>query len=223
MTPEELKFHVWRGKELQAARTGLPTGFADLDRVLPGAGWPVGAVIEIFVDHYGIGELALLVPALARLTRPRPEEPSRWVAWIAPPMIPYAPALQQRGIEVSRILLIHASAMQDCVWAVEQVLRSGTSAGVLAWVPAVDGVVLRRLQLAAEEQRCWTVLFRPIEALHQPSPAALRIRLQRISRVLRVQMLKCRGGRPARVDLKAPLRVAATSRIELSSTSGAVG
>jgi hypothetical protein len=125
-------------------------------------------------------------------------------------MIPYAPALQQRGIDVNRILLIHPPpAVKDCVWAVEQTLRSGSSAGVVAWVPAVDGVVLRRLQLAAEEQQCWTVLFRPIETLHQPSPAALRLRLHRMPAVLRVQIVKCRGGRPGRVDLSAPLRVAA--------------
>jgi cell division inhibitor SulA/protein ImuA len=211
MELEELKFHVWRGRELQALRAALSTGFAELDRHLPGGGWPLGIVTEVFVDRYGIGELSLFAPALVQLTRPSAGEPAKWIAWIAPPMIPYAPALQQRGIDVARILLIHPSAAKECVWAVEQTLRSGSSAGVLAWVPAVDGVVLRRLQLAAEEQQCWVVLFRPIETLHQPSPAGLRLRLQRLPAALRVQIVKCRGGRQGRVDLPVPLRLARSS------------
>ena len=43
-------------------------GFAALDRYLPGGGWPLGPLIEVFVERYGVGELSLLMPALAALT-----------------------------------------------------------------------------------------------------------------------------------------------------------
>jgi hypothetical protein len=75
----------------------------------------------------------------------------------------------------------------------------------LAWVAAADDVILRRLQLAAEDQSCWTVLFRPESARQQRSPAALRITLSQQATVTRVQILKCRGGRPGIVDLERPL------------------
>jgi hypothetical protein len=69
----------------------------------------------------------------------------------------------------------------------------------------VEDVVLRRLQLAAEEQGCWVLLFRPGIARLQRSPAALRILLraqsQEVQVATRVEIVKCRGGRPGIVDV----------------------
>ena len=191
---------VWRGKVATVARAVLPTGYPELDRVLPGGGWPLGAVTEILVEGYGIGELGLLMPALEALTKEDPARPKKWVSWIAPPFIPYAPALQQHGVHVDRLLMIHPTAgAKSRLWAIEQAVRSGASAGVLAWVTTADDVILRRLQLAAEDQGCWVLLFRPVSARLQRSPAALRIRLTQT----RVEIIKCRGGRPGVVDLGA--------------------
>ena len=198
---------VWRGAGGRSTRAVLPTGFSALDSRLPGGGWPRGALIEVFVSRYGIGELTVLIPALAALSQPVLGETPKWVAWIAPPFIPYAPALTQRGVRIDRLLMIHPSTeRKDRLWAIEQVVRSGSSIGVLAWLAEADDVVLRRLQLATEERECWTVLFRPVEALQSRSPAALRIRLsqnaeERFSAGIRVEILKCRGGRPSIVDL----------------------
>lgn len=199
---DDWQTRVWRGKAAAIARAVVPTGFHELDRYLPGGGWPVGVITEIFVDDYGVGELALLMPALRALTTTDPAKPRKWVAWIAPPFVPYAPALQQHGIDIERLLMIHPTAgHKSRLWAIEQVVRSGSSAGVLAWVPAADEVILRRLQLAAEEQRCWTLLFRPASARRQRSPAALRIRLTRAEAAGRVEIIKCRGGRPGVVEI----------------------
>jgi hypothetical protein len=58
---------VWRGDTLaRAPLPGVPTGFAELDRELPGGGWPRGGLTEILPLRRGIGELSLLLPALAR-------------------------------------------------------------------------------------------------------------------------------------------------------------
>ena len=193
---------VWRGKAASIARAVIPTGFRELDCRLPGGGWPLGAITEVFVDGYGIGELDLLMPALAALTKLDPARPKKWVAWIAPPFVPYAPALKQRGVEIDRLLMIHpTSGYKNRLWAIEQVVRSGSSAGVLAWIVAADGTVLRRLQLAAEDQGCWVLLFRPASASRERSPAALRIRLSRALSATRVEIIKCRGGRPNVVDI----------------------
>lgn len=190
---------MWRGKAATAAV--IPTGFPDLDRALPGGGWPLGAITEILVDGYGIGELGLLMPALEALTKEDPAKPKQWVAWIAPPFIPYAPALQQHGVNIDRLLMIHPAGGKSRLWAIEQAVRSGSSAGVLAWVAAADDVILRRLQLAAEEQGCWVLLFRPADARWQRSPAALRVHLSQAQAATRVEIVKCRGGRPGIVDV----------------------
>ena len=173
---------------------------------LPGGGWPLGGLIEVFVERYGIGELTLLIPALAALTRAGPRNNRKWVAWIAPPFVPYAPALKQRGVDVDALLLVQPAARpaennKDRLWTVEQVIRSGSSSGVLAWLAAADHVALRRLQLAAEEQGCWTVLFRPLAARRERSPAALRIAVEQRAAATRVQIDKCRGASPGVVDI----------------------
>jgi len=204
---------VWRGKVATVARAVIPTGFHELDRALPGGGWPLGALTEILVDGYGIGELGLLMPALVALTKEDPAKPKKWVAWVAPPFVPYAPALQQHGVNIDRLLMIHPTSEgrdargraiasgKSRLWAIEQAIRSGSSAGVLAWVAAADDVILRRLQLAAEEQGCWVVLFRPASARLLRSPAALRIHLPQAHAATRVEILKCWGGRPGVVDV----------------------
>lgn len=201
----ELHARVWRGNLATFTRAVIPTGFHELDRVLPGGGWPLGAVTEVFVDKYGIGELELLMPALAALTKDHPATPKKWVAWVAPPLVPYAPALQQHGVNIDRLLMIHPSAgNKSRLWAIEQAVRSGSSAGVLAWIATdrdTEDVILRRLQLAAEDQGCWVVLFRPTSARLARSPAALRIRVSQAPATTRVEILKCRGGRPNVVDV----------------------
>jgi hypothetical protein len=221
---------VWRGTAAGVARAVVSTGFSELDRMLPGGGWPLGAVTEIFVDDYGSGELALLMPALAALTK---AEPRKWVAWIAPPFVPYAPALLQRGVDIERLLMIHPTrGVKSRFWAIEQVIRSGSSAGVLAWVPAADAVtgargravqgavagdvMLRRLQLAAEEQKCWVLLFRPTPLHLQRSPAALRIHVRQTPAATRVEILKCRGGRPGVVEVDTGFAPAGTRSTEAS-------
>ena len=71
---------IWRGDSLNRAGTPVvSSGFKELDAELPGGGWPAGALTEILPAHEGIGELRLLGPALADLSR----SGSR-LAWIAP-------------------------------------------------------------------------------------------------------------------------------------------
>ena len=181
---------VWRGGRPSATVDAVASGFAELDTVLPGGGWPRGALTEILMPQHGIGALRLLVPALARLSRDE-----RWICWVAPPYIPYAPALVGAGIDLSRVLLVHPGAQQDGLWAVEQSLRSGTCSAVLAWPTLDDRTALRRLQLAAEAGDALGFLFRPGRLAQRPSPAALRIQLQpEPGNGLSVAILKRRGG-----------------------------
>ena len=59
---------LWRGHSQAHAAPGLNSGYEALDRHLPGGGWPQSSLTEILVEHYGIGELRLLMPALAALS-----------------------------------------------------------------------------------------------------------------------------------------------------------
>jgi protein ImuA len=101
----------WRRGPLAAA----PSGFAQLDASLPGGGWPIGAIAELMSATSGIGELSVLLPALSRLARA-----GRYIAWIAPPYLPHAPALVQRGLPLERVLIIRSCTLQESLWAAEQ-------------------------------------------------------------------------------------------------------
>lgn len=190
---------VWRGRDPAGQKAGLASGYPELDRCLPGGGWPPASLTEILTAQYGIGELRLLMPALARLSAASPPqdftEPG-WIAWVAPPFQPYPPALQQCGIDLSRMLIVRPKNAGEILWSAEQALSSGTCAAVLLWPETLDDQASRRLQLAAEKGRSWAIAFRPLAARQQNSAAALRLELHSHGQGTRVHILKSRGGRP---------------------------
>ena len=88
---------IWRARSQPRAEQGLSSGYKQFDHYLPGGGWPRAALTEIPVEQYGIGELRLLMPALASLcvdASGTESVESGWIAWVAPPFQPYPPALQ---------------------------------------------------------------------------------------------------------------------------------
>ena len=191
---------VWRGRGEAQVAPGLSSGYQKLDRLLPGGGWPQQALTEILVGQYGIGELQLLMPALASLCIEEPAADSTepgWIAWVAPPFQPYPPALQKWGIDLSRMLIVRPRDDSEVLWSAEQALSSGTCAAVLLWPRVLDDQASRRLQLAAEKGGSWAIAFRPLAARNQPSAAALRIELSAGAKGTRLTILKSRGGQPA--------------------------
>src|SRR5512140_469667 len=180
---------IWRGGEFaRTACPGIASGFAALDAELPGGGWPCGALTEILSQHEGIGELRILGPALAQLA-----SQGKFIAWIAPPYLPYAPALAAAGIALERVLIVKTAKESDSLGAPEQALDSAACGGVLAWPRDNRYTQLRRLQLAAEGGRCLAVLFRSPQAAYEPSPAVLRIALATSAGGLALSILKRRG------------------------------
>ncbi|MBT5221142.1 MAG: SOS cell division inhibitor SulA, partial [Woeseia sp.] len=119
------------------------------------------------------------------------------ITWIAPPFDPYPPALSQWGVNLARILIVRPKQPQDVLWAAEQALSSGNCAAVLLWSGELDDTASRRLQLAAETGQSWAIAFRSLQAISQPSAAALRIRVTAGETGTDLGILKSRGGRPA--------------------------
>lgn len=180
---------VWRaGRGSATAARGVPTGHAALDALLPLGGWPQGAVTEILLPADGVGELALLMPTLSRLTRA-----GGLVVLVDPPYVPYAPAWQAAGVDLRRLEVVQADA-RDAPWAFEQCLRSAACAAVLGWPRTSDARALRRLQVAAGTGDCLGFAFRDRSHAGNPSPAALRI--ERVGGIAdgAWRIRKCRGG-----------------------------
>ena len=192
--------NLWRASELPGLRSagiksdGIGTGFAALDDALFDRGWPRAGLTELLLDDPGIGELTLLGSALASLSTAE----ERLIAWLAPPFVPFAPALAAAGIDVSRILLIHPDNHADALWTFEQVLKTGACSALLGWLvePELKFAEIRRLQFAARQGSTWASLFRPAAAAGNASPAELRLHLMPRDGGLRLDVVKRRGGWP---------------------------
>lgn len=177
---------VWKGRPAAPPPSPQPTGHAALDAVLPSGGWPEAALTEILIAGEGVGELHLVWPTLARLSRA-----GERIVLVAPPHIPYPHAWHNAGVDLRQLSVIRASH-KEALWAAEQCLRSGSCGAVLCWPQQADDRALRRLQVAAETGQTLAFAYRSSSEALNPSPAALRIAVQ--ARPAQWQVLKCRGG-----------------------------
>lgn len=190
---------LWRAGQLAQmqgqARTGISSGYAQLDAHLPDSGWPAAGLAELLLTSAGLGELRLLAPALRSLS-----QSGQWIVWINPPFTLYAPALIKLGIDTRKILIIRSEQHKDALWALERACRSAACSSALAWL---DEQKLRskdtqRLQVAARHGRTFACLFRPVHAHAHASMAELRLLIHHITadgRTL-LDIVKRRGGWP---------------------------
>lgn len=179
---------VWRGGTAARLQT-QSTGYPGLDALLPGGGWPCGAISEILMPSAGCGEVQLVLPWLARLTTAGGR-----AAIVRPPLLPYAPALAAAGVVLSRLLVINPEDARAGAWAMTEMLRSGGFSAVLGWPGVLQAHDLKRLQIAAENGGGAGILYRDSREATQPSQAALRLQLEGHHPHFTVQVLKCRGG-----------------------------
>lgn len=192
---------VWRGHDAAPAVSRQSSGWAALDEALPAQGWPDAGLIEILMTSDGIGELALVMPTLARLS-----SAGKPVVVIAPPYRPYVPAWKNAGVALAHLHVIDADA-KGALWAMEQVLRAGCAGAVLGWPMKADDQALRRLQVAAETGQTLAFAFRAARAATNPSPAPLRLSLSATASAgSELRVLKCRGGLPPARVIALPRR-----------------
>ncbi|HQR21109.1 MAG TPA: translesion DNA synthesis-associated protein ImuA [Burkholderiaceae bacterium] len=212
---------VWRADEVEdPGGPVLASGFAELDRELPGGGWPQGQLIELLTDDAGIGELSLLAPALAQLAQSR-----RCTVWVLPvdassargaaprapeaQAVPYAPALATAGLDLARTIFVKPATPRESLWAVEQSLRARHLGAVVGWLPHASGDgdfrALRRLHLLAQRHQALAFVLRSTRQAQAPSPAVLRLALASCGAQLQVTLLK-RRGRPLLEPITLALR-----------------
>ena len=162
---------VWRADALASVGASVAsTGHALLDAELPGAGWPLGAMVEVLQSTLAGGAWPLMLPALACQAR------VGRVALIQPPHEPYLPALVAAGLPWAQTLWVQGVTPAQASWAGEQALRCQDVAAVVAWLPRAQAGDLRRLHQAAASTGALLFVLRPLQAAQAASPA--RVRLQ---------------------------------------------
>ena len=154
-----------------ADRRVLGFGIASLDRAL-GGGLSLGALHEIApaapADIGSAGGFALTLAARAGR--------DRHVVWIQQDAAVfeagslYGPGLDLFGLAMARLVVLRVARARDALWAMEEALKSGAVAGVVAELAqegAGDLTATRRLALAAAEGAALGLLLR-----HRSSPCA---------------------------------------------------
>ena len=164
---------LWRGCDRAGQGDhGRSTGFAQLDDILPGRGWPDKGLMEVITPQWGMGELQLLIPLMRSVI-----EQGKWILWISPPYLLYAPALTQAGINTEQVLLVdQGTSCKDALWTMEKALQTENCGLVLAWQNWLPDTVLRRLQLAADSGDTLGVLFKHNVSKHSQSIMKLKIK-----------------------------------------------
>lgn len=185
---------LWRGDAMGSYRAGgRSSGYAVLDRELPGGGWPPSTLTELLWAQQGDGEFRLLAPLLSRLAAA-----GETIVLLAPPHQVFAPALAQAGVDVRRLLLVQSDKPGDRLWAAEQILKSASFGAMLCWLPQAKPDHLRRLQLAAGAGEGLSFVFRPAVARQESSPAPLRLLCRAAAKgQLSVDVFKRRGPQTA--------------------------
>ncbi len=207
---------IWCAEEVAAQAidsSTISSTFTQLDRELPGQGWPRGQLVELLVSHAGIGEISLLTPAFAQLAHT-----GRTNVWIMPcdsgrashaHLIPYAPALAAAGVDLAHTIFIQPATPSEGLWAFEKALRAEHLGAVIGWVSVNhrsdhDFKALQRLHVLAQRNLALAFVLRaPLDA-SAPSPAALRLQLSADRAHLKIDLLK-RRGRPLSDPIFVPL------------------
>ncbi len=191
---------VWLATDLGAMpETCVSTGWEALDAELPGGGWPCNAIVECLSAAPANFEWRLTTPALRTLvTEGKP------AIAIGPPRQPNMPGLTHGGIGGSGLVWIKAEKPAERLWMTEQAIRANSAAAVLAWLPQARPEQIRRLQVLAQGNDSPVFLFRPADALLQPSAAPLRVMVGiGVDWELRVSIPKRRGP-PLEGELRLP-------------------
>ena len=179
---------VWQGNGGRGKESGVSTGFPGLDQVLPARGWPGAGLAEVVVPYWGLGELRLLLPAMVRLNREK-----RQIVWIAPPYLPYAPALARAGLDLRYVLVVDAQT-GNISWAMERLLSTRACGMILAWPAYLSEVEARRLQLAAEAGAGLGVILHTAKTKWRATAAALRLQIHPAEEGVTIDIVKARGG-----------------------------
>ncbi|MBN9124591.1 MAG: translesion DNA synthesis-associated protein ImuA [Nitrosospira sp.] len=192
---------IWRGGAMGVSPDQVvSSGFEELDKALPGRGWPIGNLIELLLPAEGLGEIGLLSRMLGQVA-----QAGRHVLLVSPPHTPYMPAWENLGMDSRRIVVVKAHTPAERLWTLEQGVKSAAFGAILGWSSGMSQQATRKLQILARSTATLVFLFRPASARLEPSAAPLRIllhaaRRHALSRTLRLHLLK-RRGMPAGLSL----------------------
>ncbi len=185
----------------------LSLGLPELDAALPEGGLPLGAVHELVAADAEDGAVYGLAAHWLGLAQRR--EAGTWVLWCGRADRLYAPGLRAAGLDPSRLVTVRAHRDEEALWVLEEALRCRDLAGAVAEIDGLGLAPSRRLQLAAEAGGLGFLLRKSGGEELGASAAVTRWRIGAIPSIAgpargmlgaprwRLDLMRCRGGRPA--------------------------
>ena len=134
-----------------------------------------------------------------------------------PPAAVVGPACRAEPAQASRLdldqlIIVRPQNRADYLWTLNQALRSRGVGAVLSWPERLDARAFRTLQLAAEAGETLGLFVRPVGVRGQPSWSEAQLLIEprpsplstadcplptaSLRRRLRVEVVRCRGGKP---------------------------
>ncbi|WP_407334272.1 translesion DNA synthesis-associated protein ImuA [Enterovibrio sp. 27052020O] len=156
-----------------------------IDEKLDG-GWPESGVVELQLPCFGIGELRLVLPAIAHALKD-----TQLVVFASPPGDLNPIALRQAKLDLNKVVILNAS-LPSTLWCVEQALKSGCCRAAVLWGKSLSVTHARRLQLAATENDCLLFMFTHTKST-QGLPISCRLAVTPSENGLTVNVVKRRG------------------------------
>lgn len=174
--------------------TRLSLGVPALDALLPGHGVECGSLVEWFAPIEGSGAATLALQGVRRTLE-------RQLVWaVIDATGDFHPtAARGWGVSLESLLLLRPTSVADAVWTAEQCLRCPAIGTTWYRTEHLPDSVSRRWKLAAEVGGGIGVLFRPESSARRTSWADVRWQVhprpavKQASRVLRVELVACRG------------------------------
>lgn len=199
--------HTWH---LKADRGVISSGCPALDNLLPEGGFLQGTLVEWLTPRRGAGTLQL-----ALLTAGSAAREGGAIVVLDRAKQFHPPAAVRSGVPTDRLVIVQPENESEELWALDQALRSLAAAATIAWPERLDSHSYRRLQLAAEQGGGLGLLLRPDSARGECSWAEVRLLVeplarrevvdrscssglllhepQRMTRRMRISVLRCRG------------------------------
>ena len=175
---------------LSVLRTGLPP----VDGLLPGGGFPLGQVVELWGEPAS-GRARLAFRAIAEAHRAL-----RLAAWVDGSRSLYAPALPPLGVRLEQLLIVQPPEPKQLAWSALQLLRSGAFAAVGLDLTRANVRLSppesRRMVEAASRSGGLLLLLTPPDA---PADGTLRLHVSAAGpRAMRVEVVRSRQGGASR-------------------------
>jgi protein ImuA len=190
---EDLRERIRRIERRPPRRVAFEsTGLPEVDELLPGGGFPRGALSEI-AGGPGSGKTALCLAAMARAMRGE-----GLAAFVDGRGELYPPAAVALGVDLSRLLVVRPGEALTGLWSAEALLASGAFEAVAVDLPplaarrpggASPGDMVRRLLAAAEKGGTVGLWLAPEIRV----PAAVRLEVVRGSKGPMVRRVFARG------------------------------